>query len=264
MPKRRLILGILALGILAALIFHFTRPREPSYQGRSLSSWVAEIRKNSDEGLSDERAVNALRAIGTNALPYLLKWIQEDAPPRKVQLFEAVNRPLAWANPNWKVTPREWRHCMDAIAAFTALGPGARAAIPDLTKFMNDQSGSAIPETAAIVMPYLGQEALPPLLLFLTNQTRSQSARNLALLNMHQLGTNATPAVPAIIQCLADTNDLLAENAVRTLLKIRTPSPEIAAGLRKVLTDPRPKVRTAATNALRKIAPEALTNAPPK
>ena len=77
MPKRRLILGILALGFLAALIFVFTRPREPSYQGRSLSQWMDIYHQESEPtDFTAEEARTAMRHIGTNGIPLLVAWMQ--------------------------------------------------------------------------------------------------------------------------------------------------------------------------------------------
>jgi len=41
---------------------------EPSYGGRSLSYWLNEARVN-----RSEQATNAIRALGTNAWPFLVK-----------------------------------------------------------------------------------------------------------------------------------------------------------------------------------------------
>src|SRR6266550_2105761 len=52
--------------------------REPEYQGRKLSEWLAMY--GDDEGRGPEwverngRAVEAIRRIGTNGLPWLMRW----------------------------------------------------------------------------------------------------------------------------------------------------------------------------------------------
>ncbi len=91
MPKRGLILGILALGILAALIFAFTRPGEPSYQGRSMSDWFEVYAKAGFEGhLEPHHPYNreataqvehAFEMMGTNAIPLLVKWLRHEPSP---------------------------------------------------------------------------------------------------------------------------------------------------------------------------------------
>ncbi len=91
MPKHRLILGILALGILAALVFFLTRRHEPSYNGRSLSYWVDCYGTPSGASPSSRQGpgARAINHIGTNAIPFLLEWIQYVPPPQKQRRLDA-------------------------------------------------------------------------------------------------------------------------------------------------------------------------------
>ena len=71
-----------AVVIVAVLVW--PRAGEPEYKGRTLSSW---IRGAADEKLpqaDQAERIEAVRHIGTNALPYLLKWMEESEPPQVV------------------------------------------------------------------------------------------------------------------------------------------------------------------------------------
>jgi hypothetical protein len=67
-----------AIGIsLAVIIFFVVRsqqPREPNYQGRSLSSWLEDFSDDSDEGFNTNSPASvAVRSMGTNTIPFLLE-----------------------------------------------------------------------------------------------------------------------------------------------------------------------------------------------
>src|SRR6185503_1237613 len=77
--KRRRILLLAAVGVMAALFFLWPRgPREPVYQGKRLTQWINQANTEIRMGASGrfdrirEEARTALAAIGTNALPFLL------------------------------------------------------------------------------------------------------------------------------------------------------------------------------------------------
>src|SRR4051812_3891090 len=73
--KRRLLLagGSVIAAVILAVVF-WPGPKEPEYQGKKLGEWGAR-----HDGPPAETAT-AVRAIGTNALPLLLKWIDFSPP----------------------------------------------------------------------------------------------------------------------------------------------------------------------------------------
>jgi hypothetical protein len=115
MPKRRLILGILALGILAALIVILTLPREPSYQGRSLSDWFEVYAKAGFEAHLDPhhpynreavaQVEHAFEMMGTNATPLLVEWIRQEPRPFRTKAENLLNK----VGINWHPSQNEER-----------------------------------------------------------------------------------------------------------------------------------------------------------
>ena len=294
MPKRRLILGILALGILAALIFALTRSREPRYHGRPLSYWVQSASLLNLQGKPIEpEAPQAIRQIGTKAIPFLIGWLHyEDHPPR----FNFVDRLAAQADARLGWKKARWDRMVTARRAFYYLGTQGKPAIPELVRMINEPTGTETAIAAADALAYVGtEETLPPLMALLTNQNNPAHAASAFLVS--RFGTNAVPAIPALLACLQEPNEQASRNAAVALgilhAKPDLVVPALATNLnhpdtltRKqaaralgrfgpearpavtelvlTLQDNEQTVREAATNALLLIAPEALTNAPSK
>src|SRR5436305_767360 len=69
-----------------AAVLLWPRASEPVYQGRTLSEWGdAKIFGSIGEGI----VANAISQMGTNALPFLLRWIEYE-PPRWRERFQGI------------------------------------------------------------------------------------------------------------------------------------------------------------------------------
>src|SRR5262245_59418301 len=94
MRKRRfylLLIGVLVvMGVLIAVL---SRPAEPEYQGRRLSDWIIIY---ASERNAREEAKDAISHVGTNALPWLVKWIQYEPPPWKIKLNALLGKRFSW------------------------------------------------------------------------------------------------------------------------------------------------------------------------
>jgi hypothetical protein len=291
--NRRCLLMLVAAGLLvglAALVWH--GPREPSYRGTSLSGWLRTYRPIGSRPPDSQRAADAVRYIGTKALPFLVSWIQEYEmlPPWKVRLRNYASR---LGSPGGEIVmetiaKRELR-ALRAFSAFEILGEAAAPAIPELVRIANrGYSGSSPAAIAALA--HLGKDALPPLLAFITNN--AFPFRHEAMISvgrMRYLGTNAHPAVvllikslsdphlapnaavvlgslrlesditvPALVECTHSSQELLAMCAATSLGKFGASARPAVPELLKMLDDPSINVRNVATVALQQIAPEML------
>ena len=85
---RRLIRGLFTFCALAAS----SAAEEPSYGGRILSEWLADVRCCSGVTLvgAPDPPKDAVRAMGTNAIPTLLKWISYERSAPKPTLLRRV------------------------------------------------------------------------------------------------------------------------------------------------------------------------------
>jgi len=269
------------------------RSPEPQYHGRSLSEWLRTAPTAGSPNalaLSDE-ARDAVRHIGTNALPVLLRWISYDPSQFKVTLLRLPGALPGSFNPAF--LHRAEDRALDAQKAFAVLGPGARAAIPELTRLAMTAHHEKRAGRCIEALGRIGPEALPALLAVSTNT--AGVARHRAALTIKSYGTNAYSAVPVLIQLLQDPVDSVAIEAAGALGKLNLSAsnavpaldttlrgtnsfrraaaayalaefgPEAKAAvpqLKQVLADPLPLARNAAKLALGIIAPEVLTNAP--
>src|SRR2546428_760958 len=75
---------------------------EPAYQGKSLSEWLMLYDRAEQRSPEEAQASAALRAKGSNAVPYLTKWIAEstsDVQLPSADAFKVLNTSAASAVP---------------------------------------------------------------------------------------------------------------------------------------------------------------------
>ena len=236
MSKRRRILLPLAVALLAAALYAILHSQpEPSYQGRSLSSWLAEFdqdltnrasmllgevspEENSSESQRRQNATEAVCQIGTNALPCLLSWIRYEPPAWQEKLDDLFQRlGLPW-NPGRQERRQHDLQADKAEIAFQILGPSAKTAIPELTRLSNAAKTLDSAMRCMHALSCLGEGALPPLVNVLTNATGNKGPAMYAIWTM---GTNARPAVPALIQCLKDQDRSVRDDAASYLGQLK-------------------------------------------
>ena len=135
MSKRLNTIVKVTIGCLGIVVCWALWPRieEPEYQGKKLSKWLIEWRASDSTNVM-ETADTALHQIGTNALPWLLKWLRYQEPQWKENLYSLSKSPIKI---NWleqKLWPgRPTRPDFMAMAGFYVLGTNASPAIPELT-----------------------------------------------------------------------------------------------------------------------------------
>lgn len=128
-----IVLVVLVLGCLSFALFH---SREPRYEGRKLSDWlgtqvIGDMRRGPEQWQETNRAVER---IGTNAIPFLLKWVLLKDTPAK-------QKTIAWLDqhPSFhiRIEPAYYYHAM-AHLGFRLLGNDAKAARPALIGWTSD------------------------------------------------------------------------------------------------------------------------------
>src|SRR6185503_10900828 len=88
--KRRIVWILLgAVLVLLAAGGWLLPSREPVYQGRKLSEWMAGV-GNYERGFYDSNTVYAVREIGTNAIPWLLNELDAKDSWLKQQMTSLV------------------------------------------------------------------------------------------------------------------------------------------------------------------------------
>ncbi len=239
MRLRQKVLILLGLLVLLATLFLFLKASDgPKYHGLSPSDWLSiydrEIYSavNRGSALSSaafQEADVAVRAIGTNALPYYLKWICYESPSWRRTLRLKLPARMAF-NPivdNWLegAAARRARYAGEGIGI---LGTKAVSAIPALEALMKDRTRPESSFHAIMALGSIGEQSVPVLMAAL-----------------------ADPQQPNRSQIVNSFHNLTSERGANACLAIVV----------KALTDKDASVRTAATNVLKFRAPSALTNA---
>ncbi len=233
-----ILLGAVVTGVLVSRPWH----REPSYQGQPLSYWLREYARygaypypNQQGDARGERALAALRAIGTNAVPFLVSVCLStnlDSPLTTNLVATLGTLGFAPYVPNEKVGTAAYealcqikpparvllpylsaaleetnspRH-LYALYALSATGEGGEAAVPYLGAALKSPN-RVEPFYAALAIGRIGPPAkalIPDLIEILERPESLTALRPYAASALARMGTNAASAAPALIAMLSD------------------------------------------------------------
>jgi hypothetical protein len=139
-----------------ALAVWSLRPKEPTYQGKSLSGWLSEYNR---AGAMEKTgpAAAAVRAMGDEAFPHLIACLKAEDSPLKLRFFGAARK--------WRVhlfpPPRgEAPLVAPALLAFKALGRTASPCIPELQRMFEDVKARRV---AGLALFSIGPASIPAL-----------------------------------------------------------------------------------------------------
>lgn len=266
----------------AALVIAFVAglvsgTREPEYEGRKLTQWLAGLR-----GPGRTNAIEAIRHMGTNAVPHLVTMLRAKDSPLKIKCMNLLSR-LRWLHIQFR---DDYLRRDDALMGLGVLGPDARAAVPDVTKLLEDRRHA---QMAAYTLHQIGAEGVPALnqALKSTNTwARSEAAgflgvsgdeasvpsliaalkdsdfitKSKAARALSRFPNQADIIVPALMGCLNDRDDTFRMNAARALASFGEKAKPAFPGLMKMVISTNYQEGTTAGAVLMKIdAEEAMT-----
>jgi hypothetical protein len=215
MPNRRIYVILFAVVLVAVVLVAVigrSRDREPEYGGKRLSEWVGRYLSSSDSHECDD----AIRRIGTNALPWLMKWISYDPPRWKTKIYASANSIISSLNSDWSIIDEKERRSFGVFLAFDALGSQAKPAIPELTRRLNNGNAVGHAQAAASLLSAIGNDGLLPLLQVVTNRERPSLIRNMALLYIG-FATNTPITMPILSNLLEDPEPYVRDAATKAL-----------------------------------------------
>jgi tetratricopeptide (TPR) repeat protein len=124
-----LIVLVLAMGV-GGFMWLVRPPREPSYQGKTLSEWLADYNDagEAEDTNAQEECRDAIRHIGTNAIPPLLRILKAKDSAAKIKIMELLERQDFIRIPISSVEEEKWK----LISGFHLLGQMATNAAPAL------------------------------------------------------------------------------------------------------------------------------------
>ena len=137
-----------------------SREYEPVYQGKTLTYWLSDFwpgRSPTPEKVEQDKL--AVRQIGTNAIPVLLRWISAKDGPFKMKTVIWIDR-HRWV-------PFRLESSVDknmlAVSGFSILGKTqAGSAIPALVEIIRKGGGERISGYNTVTFPMLALAALDP------------------------------------------------------------------------------------------------------
>jgi hypothetical protein len=252
--KRRRILLLLALAVVAMglVVFWPRGPKEPVYQGKPLSQWLeAQVTPTKQAGgiivatTTSEwpDASTAVRALGTNALPWLLYEFSSQEPTNGLRV--TFNR---WADkyPRLRFLFRtDPLRVKRAARGLQLLGPAVTPALPELARYFGDARRAS---DAIYAMAGAGELAIPWFDKALAS-TNAQ-AEVAAVACLERLATSTAAAVPPLVKALQHTNDAVRRMAAWAL-DASTARPDLTIpALTGALSDSDPEVRRWAAQGL--------------
>jgi hypothetical protein len=229
---RTLVIATPCVALAIVLTVLLAHDDEPRYNGRPLSKWLQVYSQNVMAQNSPQftEAEQAIRTIGTNALPLLAKWIQQQPPSWHRAAPRNLPETIRDAAPaKFLIDGPGYETANGAMLAINLLGTNATPLIPELVALMKGTTNRTTAVRIIAALSGLGAAALPHMAA--------------ALSNTNQTGRSAIPAYIRLMARDIGTNACL---------------PPLQAAQR----DPDPAVRAAASWALSKLAPDLLTNAP--
>jgi hypothetical protein len=253
LQKLYLVFILSAAAFLTIAVRQVLFPNEPHYHGRGLTAWLYQSRHHTLEDQYDRQrparmleADDAIRQIGTNALPRLLKMlVVKERPPRSIIEFCYSAAFLL-----------DRKSSRLALSGFEVLGPIARPAVPALINLLNDQDAEIRCQGAnglAAIGP-AAADAIPTLLQHMADRDGYVELCSISALGrIHQ---QPELVVPALLPYLAK-GPLPNPTAMEALAGFGDQAKSAVPALLRLLSHPQRQVRIEATNALQRIAPSA-------
>ena len=278
MQRRLQIALAVLLAAIAGVVWQILRPREPGpvYQGKALRVWLREYAgwdvAPEEWARAKAGAEHAVRQIGTNSIPPLLKMVRKMESPRRAGLIDWWDQHLANRNrlPAWIQHPAWYKNQarylnMEGEIGFKILGSDAQQAAPELISIyestLSMDSVTSMNSRIAVIRSLIdiGPAATPYFLRWAGST--NEEKRLTAVHALSQIRSAPSDVVPVLVEFLSHTNPLVRTEAAEGLGSFGTNAQPALRALVSVLNDQNSLVRSAATNALRQIDPEAAGKA---
>ncbi len=147
-----------------------------------------------------------------------------------------------------------------ALRGFNILGAGAESAVPALIRLYEQHNSSHLPEDASMALIAVGPEVA--IRLFVRDTSSSNPmVRWGGVMALRLINIRHEVVVPALTKLLTDSDGNVQFAAARGLQQFGTNAQQAVPKLVLSLNDPSPAIRSAATNALKAIDPEAAAKA---
>ena len=219
MKRVKSVLAVLAVALLvlttalvATIAGRVSQQREPVYQGKPLSEWLKPYAYQPWRNYHE--ANEAVRHIGTNAIPTLLRLVRINDSDLKARLMAFAQRQHII---KVEYIPAQGWHSA-AGAAFGVLGTKGQSAVPGLLEILNqdlslDSDVCAVYALSAIGPP--AQQAVPALLRYVTNA--NVNLRRASVQALGAIHADPDKVVPVLIGAMHDRDPYVQREAICAL-----------------------------------------------
>ena len=170
-------IGIACLVAVVVLVEVWPKESEPEYQGKKLSEWLSIYSEWPYGGYSDEagdetariaktqrkdQAAAAILHIGTNGLPWLMRWAFYEPPAWRRTWLSLLEKTALGSRIKHRIypgRPEEPRNL--SLEGFDILGKEAMPVIPEVVRSMNALNSRG--DWPMLVLRCLGDTGLPSL-----------------------------------------------------------------------------------------------------
>jgi hypothetical protein len=247
-PTRRIILISLLATIVAGLAVYLRRPKEPSYQGKTVREWMAEFPQGDDAG-----ARQAFRVFGTNAIPMVVQELCASdskltpAPRRLLAKQSVIKIPSTSADSRQAMA----RMSIDFLSAEHAAQP----ALALLVQHLRTETDSSVRWNLFYALARIGLEAPEAVPFALAGLKDPNSyVRAGAFQFLARTHSQHAEFASILLATLRDQDDEVRSCAVEAIVHMKKPPPEAVPALRFTATnDSNPEVRKLAVDALAKL-----------
>jgi HEAT repeat protein len=255
-------LAVLLVVLVGVIAWQIPKVREPLYQGKSLSVWLEGYIPNPDTAFSDEerrqRTDAAVRELGTNAIPTLLRMLRAKDAAWKLTLMRLVGKQRLF---RIGFTPAAGLN-FAAGMAFVRLQESASNSVPALIKIYDEDRSDYSRNAVVIALGAIGPAAPGAVPCLLRAATNSEfSIRNSAVFALGRVHAHPELAVPLLIRALRDSDIRIRFAAVSSLRQFGADAKPAFPAVLEWLKDEDKSTRLLAAQALKVIDPEAAAKA---
>jgi hypothetical protein len=253
----------------ATALILLSREHEPTAQGHRLSYWVERCGGSGTyfSGHTPEernKAQLAIQQVGTNALPFLMRWTDYQSPQWKLRIYRTASRLPQWIVRRLIGTPLLFDARLDkaehAAEAFTALGEMAAPAIHELEVRSQNSESLGKRRFAFLALSHIRPTAFAAMSRVLAHPNLPADFFQWDCIR--DMGTNAQPLVPTLVHNLDGTNPLVVEVCAQTLGYLALEPDLSIPALTNKLAHPDKRVRVVVVGALGDFGPRALPALP--
>ncbi len=223
--RLRIAVGLLLIAGFGVCLWYAFAPKEPVYEGKRLTLWLKDLSvlnqslqvggdaDGATKSVQAEKARSAIRQIGTNAIPQLLKMLRTCRPESKLRRFaqDLLDKQRLF---QVELPIREDQSWL-AQSGFEVLGAVGAGAIPDLCRMLANPYTSM---QSANCLRHIGPGAVPALAE--TVARSRQAAAILALDLLGDFGKASQSAIPLLEQLSGNPTNPMAGPALRVLSRL--------------------------------------------